>query len=149
MIANSELLRQRIHNFKQMQERRATFSFGVVYETPLDKLAAIPAMVRAAVEAQPHTRFDRAHFKEYGEYALVFEVVYWMLRPDYDLYMDTQQAINLELYRRFAAEGSGSRTPPTPYTFTPGGGKPWVVRGRSRASCVPTPTCGGILPVGS
>lgn len=105
VIANSELLRQRIHNFKQMQERRATFSFGVVYGTPPDKLAAIPAMVRAAVEAQPHTRFDRAHFKEYGEYALVFEAVYWMLRPDYDLYMDTQQAINLELYRRFAAEG--------------------------------------------
>jgi small-conductance mechanosensitive channel len=88
-----------------MQERRATFSFGVVYSTPPDQLAAIPALVREVVEAQPHTRFDRAHFKEYGEYALAFEVVYWMLRPDYNLYMDTQQAINLELYRRFAAAG--------------------------------------------
>ncbi|QAA77228.1 MAG: Potassium efflux system KefA protein / Small-conductance mechanosensitive channel [Candidatus Bipolaricaulis sibiricus] len=105
VVANSELLRQRIHNYKQMQERRATFSFGVVYSTPPDQLAAIPALVREVVEAQPHTRFDRAHFKEYGEYALAFEVVYWMLRPDYNLYMDTQQAINLELYRRFAAAG--------------------------------------------
>lgn len=149
VIANSELLRQRIHNFKQMQERRATFSFGVVYETPLDKLAAIPAMVRAAVEAQPHTRFDRAHFKEYGEYALVFEVVYWMLRPDYDLYMDTQQAINLELYRRFAAEGIRFAYPTHTVYVHPPAEEAMGCERRSRASCVPTPTCGGILPVGS
>ena len=62
-------------------------------------------MVREIIEDQTETRFDRAHFKEFGSYALNFEVVYYMLTPDYVVYMDTQQAINLALFRRFAEEG--------------------------------------------
>lgn len=105
VFSNAELLKSRIRNFKRMRERRIVFSFGVVYETPLEKLAAIPGMVRKIVESQPNTRFDRAHFKEYGDFALIFEVVYYVLVADYNVYMDTQQAINLELYRRFREEG--------------------------------------------
>ncbi len=105
VFSNADLLRQTIRNFKRMQERRATFSFGVVYETPPEKLEKIPQTVRAIIESLPETRFDRAHFVEYGDYALKFEVVYFMLNPAYNVYMDTQQAINLELYRRFRSEG--------------------------------------------
>jgi len=34
----------------------------------------------------------------------VFETVYYVLKPDYNLYMDIQQAINLEICATFAAE---------------------------------------------
>jgi len=105
VISNNDLLKSRIRNYKRMQERRIAFSIGVRYETPYEKLERIPGMIREAVEAQPHTRFDRAHFASYGDYALVFETVYYMLDPSYTLYMDTQQAINLALYKRFAQEG--------------------------------------------
>jgi len=37
--------------------------------------------------------------------ALVFEVVYYVLSPDYNVYMDIQQEINLELLREFRKEG--------------------------------------------
>lgn len=105
VVSNADLLRERIRNFKRMKERRVVFTFGVVYSTPPEKLAAIPQMVREIIESLPNTRFDRAHFKEFGPYSLNFEVVYWMLNPDYNLYMDTQQAINLALMRRFKEEG--------------------------------------------
>ena len=105
VVSNADLLRERIQNFKRMQQRRATFTFGVVYSTPPEKVAAIPQMVREIIEALPDTRFDRAHFKEFGAYSLNFEVVYWLLKPDYNFYMDTQQAINLALMRRFREEG--------------------------------------------
>lgn len=105
VFSNADLLASRIRNFKRMYERRVVFRFGVVYETPLEKLECIPAMVREIVEAQEHTRFDRAHFKEYGEFSLNFEVVYHVRRPDYNLYMDIQQAINLAIFRRFKEEG--------------------------------------------
>jgi small-conductance mechanosensitive channel len=105
VFSNTDLLKGRVRNFKRMQERRVAFSFGVVYETPPETLARIPEIVRAIVEAQPLARFDRAHFAAYGEFALTFEVVYHVRTPDYAAYMDTQQAINLELYRRFQAEG--------------------------------------------
>lgn len=104
VVSNSDLLRQQIHNFRRMNERRCTFTFGVTYDTPPEKLAAIPLIVRKIIESLPQTRFDRAHFKEFGPYSLNFEVVYWLLDPDYNLYMDTQQAIHLALVRRFREE---------------------------------------------
>lgn len=106
VFSNSDLLSSRIRNYKRMQERRIVFTFGVTYDAGHDRLKEIPETVRAVVEEQERTRFDRSHFKEFGDSSLVFETVYYMLVPDYNAYMDTQQAINLEIYRRF--EGSGT-----------------------------------------
>ncbi len=105
VFSNSDLLRSRIRNYKRMQERRALFSIGVTYDTGSEKLKRIPTIIREAVEAQPETRFDRAHFKGFGDSSLNFETVYFMLVPDYNTYMDRQQAINLHLYERFEDEG--------------------------------------------
>jgi small-conductance mechanosensitive channel len=54
--------------------------------------------------AQPDVRFDRAHFKEYADFSLNFEIVYYVLSPDYNLYMDRQQAINLAIFEKLASE---------------------------------------------
>lgn len=105
IFSNGDLLSSRIRNYKQMYERRVVFGFGVPYETRPEKLAAIPALVRRIVEAQPQARFDRAHFEAYGDYSLNFEVVYYVLTPNYNTYMDIQQIINLEIYQQFQAEG--------------------------------------------
>ncbi len=122
VFSNADLLKSRIRNYKRMTERRVVFGFGVVYRTPHDKLERIPAMVREAIEAQPKTRFDRAHFKEYGDSALVFEAVYYLLDPDYNTYMDTQQAVNLALFRHFQAEGIGFAHPTRSLYLNPAGG---------------------------
>jgi small-conductance mechanosensitive channel len=105
VIANSDLLSSRIRNYKRMQERRVLFEVGVVYGTEAAKLKEIPETIRAAVESRDNTRFDRSHFKSFGNSALIFETVYFMTVPDYNSYMDTQQAINLELYERFETDG--------------------------------------------
>lgn len=102
VFSNNDLLKTRVRNYKRMRERRIVFSFGVLYQTPADLLQKIPQMVRQVVERQEKARFDRAHFKEFGDSAYNFEVVYWMLEPEYALYMDTQQAINIELVKVFA-----------------------------------------------
>ncbi|MBE0436698.1 MAG: mechanosensitive ion channel, partial [Methylomicrobium sp.] len=101
ICANGELLDTRIRNYKRMQERRVVFKIGVVYDTPYEQLHSIPAMIKAIIEAQDNTRFDRAHFAQYGNFSLDFEIVYYVLSPDYALYMDKQQAINLDIYQQF------------------------------------------------
>jgi small-conductance mechanosensitive channel len=105
VFSNSDLLNSRIRNYKRMQERRAVFTLGVTYDTPAEKIEAIPTIVREAVERQEHTRFDRCHFKSFGDFSLDIETVFFMTIPDYLAFMNAQQAINLELYKRFAAEG--------------------------------------------
>lgn len=104
VFSNNDLLQGRIRNYKRMYERRIQFSLGVEYGTPHEKLVAIPGMIRAAIADQDKTRFDRAHFKSFGDSALLFEAVYYVLSSDYNLYMDIQQAINLTLVRRFGDE---------------------------------------------
>lgn len=105
VMSNTDLLGSCIHNYKHMRERRVVFKIGVVYETPADKLERIPDMIAEIIRAQPRARFDRAHFFEYGDFSLVFEIVYYVYGADYVVYMDTQQAINLAIDRRFQAEG--------------------------------------------
>jgi len=105
VFANGDLLKSRIQNYQRMQERRVLFAVGVTYQTPPEKLKRIPQWLREAVEAQANTRFDRAHFKEYGDSALAFEIVYYILSRDYNLFMDIQQAVNLAIFERFGREG--------------------------------------------
>jgi len=105
VFSNSDLLQSRIRNYKRMFERRILFTFGVVYQTPYAQVEAIPELVKDLVEAQDQVRFDRAHFKEYGDSALTFEVVYYVLVPDYTTYMDVQERINLGLFRTFEERG--------------------------------------------
>ena len=105
VFSNTDLLNSRIRNYKRMAERRALFRFGVTYETPKEKVEKIPGIVREIIESHDNTRFDRAHFASYGDSSLDFEVVYYMLVPDYNTYMDTQQAINLDLFGRFEELG--------------------------------------------
>jgi small-conductance mechanosensitive channel len=105
VFSNADLLKSRIHNYKRMAERRVQFTIGIHYDTSYEKLAAIPTMLREAVESQKDSvRFDRAHFAKYGDSSLVFEVAYYVLSASYNVYMDMQQAINLEIYRRFAKD---------------------------------------------
>jgi len=104
ICSNTDLTNSRVHNYKRMQERRVVFSFGVVYDTGSMKLKRIPEIVKQVVESLPQTRFDRAHFKSFGGSSLDFEVVYYMQTPDYNLYMDKQQAINLGIFETFERE---------------------------------------------
>ena len=105
VMSNTELLKQTVSNYKRLKERRIVFGFGVTYAASADQAEAIPALVKRVIEASDRLRFDRAHFKGFGESSLDYEVVYIVLAPDYALYMDQQQRINLELMREFAASG--------------------------------------------
>jgi small-conductance mechanosensitive channel len=87
-----------------MFERRVAFILGVTYDTPRDKLRRIPEIIRDAIDAQDNTRFDRSHFMKYGDFALQFETVYYVLSPDYNIYMDIQQSINLMIHEGFETE---------------------------------------------
>jgi small-conductance mechanosensitive channel len=104
IVSNADLLTSRIHNYKRMAERRVAFTIGVTYQTPADRVEKLPGMLRAIVEGQSLVRFERAHFARYGDFALIYEIVYWVLSPDNEVYMDTQQKINFAIYRQLQDE---------------------------------------------
>jgi small-conductance mechanosensitive channel len=105
VFSNSDLLSSRLRNYGRMQQRRVAFKLGVTYQTTRQQLERIPAIVREAIEAQPDTRFDRSHFVSYGDFALIFESVYYVLSADYNVYMDRNQGIYLRIHEAFEREG--------------------------------------------
>ncbi len=111
VFSNNDLLKSRVRNFKRMNERRIVFGFGVTYDTPPEVLRRLNEEIKAIVSRQSGVRLDRAHFKGFGASSLDFEVVYYMLEPDFSAYMDTQQAINLALLEYCNAEGIGFAFP--------------------------------------
>jgi small-conductance mechanosensitive channel len=104
VFANGDLLQSRIRNYKRMAERRVVFTLGVTYQTAYDHLKSIPGWIETIIAQQTPVRFDRAHFQGFGDYALQFETVYYVLDPDYNRYMDIQQAVNLEIFQKFEEE---------------------------------------------
>jgi small-conductance mechanosensitive channel len=105
IMANADLLGSRVRNFGRLHERRLAFTLGITYETPREKITAVPGIIERAIRAQGKTRFDRAHFASYGDFSLNFEAVYYVLDPAYNVYMDIQQAINLQIHEEFEKLG--------------------------------------------
>ena len=104
VVANAELVKARIRNYGRLAERRSVFRFVIALGTAAAELASIPGIVRAAVEAQPRGRFERAHLVGFVPRGAEFEASFVVGSDDYTLFLDVQQAIHLaiaaELERR-------------------------------------------------
>ena len=104
VIANNDLLSSRIRNYKRMQERRVVFTIGVIYQTTRAQMEKIPVIIKDIIDKQKLARYDRSHFKNFGDFSLNFETVFWVESADYNQYMDIQQAINLSIMAKFEEE---------------------------------------------
>jgi small-conductance mechanosensitive channel len=105
VLANSVLTTTNVRNFKKMRKRRIRFNFGITYDTSSKKLKKIPKMVSNIIEKNELTNVDRIHFKEFGDFSLNFEVIYYINSKDYAKYMDVQQEINFAIKEAFEKEG--------------------------------------------
>lgn len=105
VCSNTELLQQTIQNYKRMDLRRIAFKFVVAYGARAEQVQAIDRAVREYIDSLELARFDRAHLLQFVERGLEFEVVYYVLSADYNVYMDIQQDINLAIMRAVHAQG--------------------------------------------
>jgi small-conductance mechanosensitive channel len=64
----------------------------------------LPSIIKETVNGVGAT-FDRAHLKSFGDFAINFEYVFYIETPDYLVYMNTVQAINLTLFEKFEQLG--------------------------------------------
>ena len=108
IVSNRQLTNTSVRNFKRMKKRRIVFTIGVTYDTSVDKLKKIPEIIKSIIDPEklPNVdRLERVHFKEFGDFSLNFEIVYYTKTSDYIKYMDTQQAINFAIKEAFEKEG--------------------------------------------
>lgn len=105
VVSNSALIDSKIQNFKKMKKRRIGFTIGVTYDTSVEKLRKIPKLVTGIMDKVDGADLDRCHFKEFADFSLNFETVYYVLSSDYNQYMDIQQQVNLGIKEELEKEG--------------------------------------------
>lgn len=101
IFSNTDLTNSRVRNYKRMDKRRVVFKIGVTYQTTAEKVQVIPSVLKSIIEAIDDTVFDRAHFFQYGDFSLIYEIVYYVVGSDYNKYMDIQQKINFSIKDEF------------------------------------------------
>ncbi len=111
VVSNKKLLDAWVSNYQEMVNRRVRFELGVVCEISYQKLTHIPEILQQIIESYENTRFDRVTFKDFGESALIFEVVYFVTNRDFNIYIDLRHQINLNIFKRFEDEGIGLAYP--------------------------------------
>lgn len=104
VCANKDLTSSRVHNYKKMLRRRVVFGIRVVYQTTAGQVQKIPVIIKSIIDATDNATFDRSHFSAFGDYSINFESVYYIESPDYNIYMDAQQKIYLEIMQAFEKE---------------------------------------------
>ncbi|NLO92564.1 MAG: mechanosensitive ion channel family protein [Elusimicrobia bacterium] len=102
---NSDLVESRLRNYKSMRRRRVVFNVGITKDTPQEKAAQMTGLLESTVKGVPGVTLDRSHFASYGDFSLIYETVYYVESPDYNIYMDKQQEINLKIMDALAARG--------------------------------------------
>ncbi len=91
-----------IQNYKRLHERRIVFEFRLTYDCSTEQIRQITQRVEAIIRSEAQARFDRCHFRSFGQSALEFETVYIVLDASYNVYMDVQQSINLKIMEAVA-----------------------------------------------
>lgn len=105
IFSNKQLLGTCIQNYKRLKNRRVLFKIGVTYNTEAEKLREIPVIIKNIINQTDNTAFNRAHFSEFAEYRLNYEIVYYVLSADFNEYMDIKQNINLKIKEEFEKRG--------------------------------------------
>jgi small-conductance mechanosensitive channel len=105
IMSNSDLLSSRIRNMKRMHERRVALVFTLTHENTPEQLRKAVSIMSAIVRRTARVRFERCHFMKINLSSLDIELIYWVLSDDYDLHMDIQQEILMDVYRSYKEEG--------------------------------------------
>ena len=96
VIANSELLKKVVHNFKRQNIRRVQYTLRINPSTAPELAAKVPERLAAIIGARDKVRLDHAHLTTMDQNYLEYDVVYFLSDADYGLYLKTQQAVLLE-----------------------------------------------------
>jgi len=104
-VTNTKVFSDIIQNYALMKERRVVNTIGVIYQTPPEKLEKIKDIIKKCIEKAEKTRFDRANLVKLNSSSIDFEFVYYILDPDYSVYIKTQEKIIMEIIKEFLNEG--------------------------------------------
>ncbi|MFZ4712113.1 MAG: mechanosensitive ion channel family protein [Bacteriovoracaceae bacterium] len=97
IVSNADLLKSKIRNYYRIKRRQVNIEFGVSYETPSEQLKEIPELCRKLISQMETCTFERCHFRNLGQYSLMFELVFWVEHKEHPVQLNCTQEFLLKL----------------------------------------------------
>jgi MscS family membrane protein len=108
-IPNAVIANEPVENIARRPTIRRVLNVTVTYDTPPEKVQRGVDILREMLEARrehfPDDYPPRVYFSDYNAASLNIVVYYWFRPPDWWEYLAFNQDFNMELLRRFNAEG--------------------------------------------
>src|ERR1700723_1264818 len=97
ILSNADILKSRVRNFGRLSQQRILATIRLDFDTPTDKLKALPQVLENVVREHPQARFERCHLIPLGESSFQFELSYFVQQPAANPMLDLQQAVNFRI----------------------------------------------------
>lgn len=96
VIANAELLKKVVHNFKRQNTRRVQYTLRINPATPADLAAQVPERLSAIIAAKEAIKLDHVALTTMDQHFFEYDIVYNLADANYALFLKNQQAVLLE-----------------------------------------------------
>jgi len=104
-IPNKTMGNATITNVAARPNIKTEMNLGLTYDTPTEKVKRATAVLQEVYRAHPMTADVLVSFNRFDAFALNIIVVHWWNGVDQKIYLAGMQELNLEIKRRFEAEG--------------------------------------------
>mgnify|MGYP002780373549 CR=1 FL=1 len=104
IISNSKLLEMEITNATRLDFRRTTYVLALIYQTPIEKLRALPELMRETVEAHD-ADFVRCVFTQFGPSSIDFHLVYDVRSPEVEHLLENRHIVGLAVFETLQRHG--------------------------------------------
>jgi MscS family membrane protein len=107
-IPNGELANRTIQNIGQRKHIRRLANITITYDTPPEKIEQAVAIIKEILDNHEGMNPEfppRVYFSGFNSDSLNLLFLYWYHPPDYWDYMAFTEKVNMEIIRRFNAEG--------------------------------------------
>jgi MscS family membrane protein len=107
-VPNKGLATEMITNISERPYIKQTFNLTIVYDTPPERVERAIRILHELLDGQPCMKEDKPpliSFSSFNDWSLNILVIVWFVPADYAVFMEWCSVTNLEILRRFNAEG--------------------------------------------
>jgi MscS family membrane protein len=108
-IPNSVITNTTVENIGKRPFIRRTSNFTITYDSGPKKAKRAVEIIKEVLAGVPEINSDpdrlaRVYFSDFNDWSLNIYMSYWVKPPDYWLFQEVNERINLEIMQRFEAE---------------------------------------------
>ncbi|HXH31004.1 MAG TPA: mechanosensitive ion channel family protein [Bacteriovoracaceae bacterium] len=104
IISNSDILATRIRNYQRLKERRVSFVINLRHQSKTDDIKKAVSGISAIIRTKEKIRLERCHLTKISPSSLDIETVYWVLSDDFELHIELQHHVLLDICKFFELE---------------------------------------------